>query len=296
MAVETEYGSFETSDPEELATQGVKYAVKDFEGNGSCTEFHVATDKTGEATQLTHQAMNGDMSFSEATEARLSLNQPTIEDLLMVEGLYVQEMTPGFLESLVIERAAGIQTEVITLGFKPSLNLSEQVVGLNFHAIDIYRDRKTGRYIRLEDQNPLLQPMGKRDLVRKLVELGLIRLPFSAEGDGVNDVRMGGSLNIAVTCHARRQSAIAESHLSTSVYMGSLAVKLGEARWKGWNGRIQPLVDYGIELIAMGVVVFHNPGLEEAFVQRAEFHLDPSRDRDRVLYLPRNGILFERGR
>ncbi|KKS46527.1 MAG: HAD-superfamily hydrolase, subfamily IB (PSPase-like) [Candidatus Gottesmanbacteria bacterium GW2011_GWA2_42_18] len=271
----------------------MEFAVEDLESNGSGAEF---LSVNGEAAEITDLAMNGDMPFQAATEERLHLVQPTAEYIQETAWRYVDQLTPGFAETMKISNLAGIRNVVVTLGFRQALALLEQEIDADYYALDLYQDRRTGKFTRLGDQSILLLPNGKRLLMQKLINEGNIRLPYSGEGDGVGDIRMGGTVKIAMTGHVRRPAALEECCVETPNPYGSLPIKLGEVRWKGWNGQIQPIVDYGVGLIANGVVKFHDSRLEEAFVPRAQFHLDHNRDRDSIIPLPRNGTIFNRKR
>src|SRR3989344_3740731 len=163
-----------------IAVNGINTAVKDVEGSISKGEFFMDSDPCGEATRLTHAAMNGDiqMSFQEVTEERLRIISPREDDLRQMDGIYLSGLAPDTLPVIELLEAAGIKIVMVTRGFRQAIPRLEERLDVPFYVNDLYPDR-IGDYIHLNDQNLLMQPGGKRLLIEDLLEQGIIEPPFS---------------------------------------------------------------------------------------------------------------------
>ncbi len=150
--------------------------------------------------EITRRAMNGEIDFVEALEARIGL-------LAGMEGRFLDEaaarirLTPGARGAVMTMRRAGAVTALVSGGFTV---FAEQV------AAELGFDRVVANRIDLVDglvagtvRRPIVTGATKRNVLLGLAaEFGISEAQTMAVGDGANDLEMLAAAGIGIAFRA----------------------------------------------------------------------------------------------
>jgi phosphoserine phosphatase len=120
-------------------------------------------------SELTTQAMNGDLTFDEVLLRRLELIKPTQQDLKKVGELYLRHLVPGVKETIQELHNLNITIHIVSGGYKEAILPTARYLGIeskNVHALTLLPD-DSGFLTRVED-HPLTRHDGKQRLISSL--------------------------------------------------------------------------------------------------------------------------------
>jgi phosphoserine phosphatase len=160
-----------------------------------------------EVAEITRQAMNGELDFVAALEARVALLEDMPVERLDEAGKRIR-LTPGAVELVATMRANGAATALVSGGFRTYTAMIRALLGFDVDiANELGRagDRLTGRVI---------PPIVTRDtklatLKRLAAEHGLGLAATLAVGDGANDLPMIEAAGLGVAFRAKPAVAAA---------------------------------------------------------------------------------------
>jgi phosphoserine phosphatase len=157
--------------------------------------------KRAEIAQITARAMNGELDFRGALDARVKLLAGLDEGVLDQSAKRIRYM-PGAQALIQTMQANGAQTAIVSGGFRcyTALVAKELGIGQDFgNSLEIKRGKLTGQVV-----PPVLGRAAKLEtLVRLATEAGLPLAATLATGDGANDLDMIGAAGLGVAFRAK---------------------------------------------------------------------------------------------
>lgn len=157
--------------------------------------------KRAEIAGITARAMNGELDFRGALDARVKLLAGLDESVLGESAKKIRYM-PGAQALIQTMQANGAQTAVVSGGFTcyTALVARKLGVGQDFgNSLEIERGKLTGLVV-----PPMLGRAAKLEtLVRLAAEAGLPLAATLATGDGANDLDMIGAAGLGVAFRAK---------------------------------------------------------------------------------------------
>ena len=154
-----------------------------------------------EVAEITRRAMNGELDFSAALEARVSL-LAGLPDHVLKDAACLIRLRAGARQLIATMRSAGAVTALVSSGF---MIFAEAVaVELGFdHVVANRLDLKEGR-IAGTVPPPIVTGAGKRETLLALAAEHAVPLQQSmAVGDGANDLPMLAAAGIGIAFHAK---------------------------------------------------------------------------------------------
>jgi phosphoserine phosphatase len=179
---------------------------------------------------ITHQAMNGELDFSQALRQRVALLEGLSETAL--EKVYRDiPFTPGARNLVSILRRLGFKTAVISGGFDFFTDRLKAELGLDYafaNALEIVDGKVTGRVL-----GPIVDGQRKAELLEEIAAKEKITLSqVIAIGDGANDLPMLGKAGLGIAFNAKaRVREQTEYHISQGS-LDSILYLLGIAEWE----------------------------------------------------------------
>ena len=162
---------------------------------------------------LTDRAMRGEVALDAVYGERLTLVDPTRDDIDALAGVYVAALAPGAAGVLGALREAGRRVVLVSGGVRQAIVPMATSLGIpadDVHAVSV-RFAADGRYAGLDASSPLATAAGKRSLVTSLA------LPrrILAVGDGATDLAMRPAVDAfaAFTGFVRRDAIVNEADL-----------------------------------------------------------------------------------
>ncbi len=140
-----------------------------------------------EMAQLTHAAMNGELPLAAVYQKRLSLIQPTQENIEKLAEKYIAELVEGVIEIFEYLQHNGKSIHIISGGLRPAILPLARLLKVpenNVHAVDIYF-QSNGDYLDFEQSSPLARNGGKAIICEKLKSISHKMLLI---GDGLTDL------------------------------------------------------------------------------------------------------------
>lgn len=181
-----------------------------------------------EVAAITRRAMNGELDFRAALEARVALLAGL--PVTVFEDIYRERLryTPGARTLVQTMRARGAWTALVSGGFVPFTDRVRAALGFDLaqaNRLEIQDGRVTGRLLR-----PLRDSGSKRAMLERLACVRrLARAETLAVGDGANDLPMlrAAGLGVAFRAHpavrAALPVAIEIGDLSALLYLQGIA-------------------------------------------------------------------------
>ena len=182
--------------------------------------------------ELTDRAMRGEIALEDVYGERLAIIQPTASDLHVLGDAYAATIAPDADEIIRGLRDAGVRLALVSGGIRQAIapvatrlgfdNASLHAVALSFDAV--------GDYVGYDVSSPLTTQMGKKEVVRALVEKQMLTRPVLAVGDGSTDVAMGQIADrfAAFTGFVRRPAVVRAAHLEIGSFRELMGVVLDE--------------------------------------------------------------------
>jgi phosphoserine phosphatase len=163
-----------------------------------------------EVATITRRAMNGELDFRAALEARVALLAGL--PVTVFEDIYRERLryTPGARTLVQTMRARGALTALVSGGFVPFTDRVRAALGFDLaqaNRLEIQGGRATGRLL-----PPLRHPGSKRAMLERLARAcRLSRAETLAVGDGANDLPMlhAAGLGVAFRAHPAVKAALA---------------------------------------------------------------------------------------
>ena len=162
---------------------------------------------------LTDRAMRGEVALDAVYGERLTLVDPTRDDIDALAGVYVAALAPGAAGVLGALREAGRRVVLVSGGVRQAIVPMATSLGIpadDVHAVSV-RFAADGRYAGHDTSSPLATAAGKRSLVTSLA------LPrrILAMGDGATDLAMRPAVDAfaAFTGFVRRDAIVNEADL-----------------------------------------------------------------------------------
>ncbi|KAL0103555.1 hypothetical protein PUN28_017666 [Cardiocondyla obscurior] len=144
--------------------------------------------KGKEITELTRQAMQGDMTFQQSLSIRLGIINPSLEQVKEFLNTHQPKFTTGIKELVSTLQARGKQVFLVSGGFRCLITpIAKQ---LNIPPENIYANRLkfyfTGEYAGFDETQPTSKSGGKGEVIRRLKEKGFKTVVHI--GDGSTDL------------------------------------------------------------------------------------------------------------
>ena len=157
--------------------------------------------KRAEIAAITARAMNGELDFTGALDARVELLAGLDQSVLDESAQRIRYM-PGAAALIATMQANGAQTAIVSGGFRwyTALVARKLGVGQEFgNHLEIRHGKLTGKVV-----PPILGREAKLEtLVRLATEAGLPLAATLAVGDGANDLDMIGAAGLGVAFRAK---------------------------------------------------------------------------------------------
>lgn len=152
--------------------------------------------------EITAKAMNGELDFEEAIDARVALLKGLPTDVI---GQVLAERityTPGGTTLLATMKAAGAYTALVSGGFTAFTGPVAAHLGFDEHRANVLLEE--GGTLTGAVQKPVLGQQAKMDAVDELTaQRGITDDQCLAVGDGANDLGMLGLAGLGVALHAK---------------------------------------------------------------------------------------------
>jgi phosphoserine phosphatase len=154
-----------------------------------------------QVSEITRRAMNGELDFAAALEARVGLLAGMDERVLDQAAERIR-VTPGARQLVATMRAAGSVTALVSGGFT---TFAERVAAdLGFDHVVANRLDSSGRRITGAVRRPFVTAETKRQTLLALAEEHGIAVDRSiAVGDGANDLPMLTTAGVGIAFHAK---------------------------------------------------------------------------------------------
>jgi phosphoserine phosphatase len=154
-----------------------------------------------QVSAITRRAMNGEIDFAAALEARVAL-LAGIGDHLLEKAAARIRLTPGAGQLVATMRAAGATTALVSGGFTIFAEPVAAKLGFD-HVVANRLDRSAGR-IAGTVRAPIVTGETKRQILLTLAaEQGIPLAQTMAVGDGANDLPMLAAAGIGIAFHAK---------------------------------------------------------------------------------------------
>lgn len=147
---------------------------------------------------MTNAAMNGDLAVEEVFGKRLSLLNPTRDDVAEVAMQYVRNMVAGLKEALNQLQRDGWDFIILSGGFREAIKPLAFELGISrVEAVDLRFD-VSGNYRGYDESYPTTRSGGKPEVVKRLKEEMPETTFWVMVGDGVSDLEAKPEVDLFV--------------------------------------------------------------------------------------------------
>ena len=154
-----------------------------------------------QVSAITRRAMNGEIDFAAALEARVAL-LAGVEDCVLKKAAARIRLTPGAAQLVATMRATGATTALVSGGFTIFAQPVAAKLGFD-HVVANRLDRSAGR-ITGTVRAPIVTGETKRETLLALAaRQGISLAQTVAVGDGANDLPMLAAAGLGVAFHAK---------------------------------------------------------------------------------------------
>jgi phosphoserine phosphatase len=154
-----------------------------------------------EVSEITRQAMNGEIDFAAALEARVRL-LAGLPERVLGEALPRIRLRAGARQLVATMRGAGAETALVSSGF--TIFAEEVAAALGFDHVIANRLEVTAGRIAGTVSQPILTGESKRNTLLALAAEHAVPLQQTmAVGDGANDLPMLAAAGIGIAFHAK---------------------------------------------------------------------------------------------
>lgn len=162
---------------------------------------------------LTDRAMRGEVALDAVYGERLTLVDPTRDDVVALASAYLAALAPGVARVLGALRDSGRRVVLVSGGLREAIVPVAKSLGIasdDVYAVSV-RFAPDGRYAGYDESSPLATATGKRSLVASLA------LPrrILAVGDGATDLAMRPAVDAfaAFTGFVHRDGVVKDADL-----------------------------------------------------------------------------------
>jgi len=145
--------------------------------------------KGEEVSKLTKEAMKGAMTFQEALKKRLSIINPSLNQIKEFIKHHPATLTPGIQDLVDVLQNRGVPVFLVSGGFRCLITPVAEQLGIPFDMV--YANRLkfyvTGEYAGFEENEPTSRSGGKGVVIKKLKELNGFK-KIVMIGDGATDL------------------------------------------------------------------------------------------------------------
>ena len=140
-----------------------------------------------QCVELTHAAMNGEISITEVFPRRMEMIRPDRALCEEIGNLYVNTLVPGAVEMIREAKAAGWLPVILSGGFAPLIKpLADHLGVLHVEAVPLYF-HEDGSYKGYGADYPTTRNLGKNEIIREWKQAVLPERVLMI-GDGVSDL------------------------------------------------------------------------------------------------------------
>jgi phosphoserine phosphatase len=158
----------------------------------------LAREHRVEVEALTEAAMRGEVRLEEVYGRRLTLVNPTREQVAELGRRYIDTLVPDARAVVATLLSEGVQVRVISGGLRPAVVMLAREIGIDesaVAAVDLYFD-DDGGYAGFDALSPLAASGGKRIVIERWAES--LPRPIMLVGDGATDQEAQGVVDAFV--------------------------------------------------------------------------------------------------
>lgn len=173
-----------------------------------------------EIGQITHQGMNGEISFAESLYRRLSILKPSRKDIEHLYDRYVNNLVPDSIQLIEALGFLGKEIFIVTGGFQQAVEkLAERLGIARSHVFGVHlKFGKNEDFLGVKE-NHLTQAGGKARILRKIRRTG----PTLFVGDGVTDLTAKDEVDLFVGFGGVVERPVVQKNSAVYVKTNSLA-------------------------------------------------------------------------
>ncbi|KKS98018.1 MAG: phosphoserine phosphatase, phosphoserine phosphatase [Candidatus Gottesmanbacteria bacterium GW2011_GWA2_43_14] len=294
-------GELNPLSPEKVSVlkNGVRTAVIDLESTLTGNEaLNFWADMIGagqEVWEITNSAMNGtngtaqngQRDYEDALKARLAIDKPDIQMVNAAADNNMKLMAKNAKQVVNALLDSGINVVIVTGGFDLVIEPVQGYFPCPIYTNNLFKNKKTGRFTEIGDQEILVRTNGKKDLVNELREAGEIEGPIGVFGDGTSDMNIDGDIRICQANWASRNEAIRMSDITVRHIEAIIPAFLGyERRAVMRKGHYGELLRLGVFELKDSSTRFNDVAFGIEIISRLNSEYDPRKDEDRIISLP----------
>jgi phosphoserine phosphatase SerB len=150
-----------------------------------------------QVVELTHAAMNGDISIHEVFPRRMEMIRPDKTLCDQVAALYIETVVPGAAEMIAEIKDAGWLPVILSGGFAPLIQPLADHLGIaHVEAVPLYFN-EDGSYKGYGHDYPTTRNLGKNEIIRQWKQ-ALLPENVVMIGDGVSDLETKPDVDIFI--------------------------------------------------------------------------------------------------
>lgn len=152
-----------------------------------------------EITALTDAAMGGEVPLDSVFAKRLDAIDPVADDLTWLGQEYISHVTPYVREAVALLQYSGVDIMLMSGGYDEAIYPLADFLGIpRDHVYANHLQFEDGAYAGFDDANPLCKPGGKRILIERLKETGILPGRIALIGDGVPEAEAKSVVDLCI--------------------------------------------------------------------------------------------------